>query len=273
MSATVWFERPRDAVSVVGPDAEAYLHGQVSQDVKALAADGTPAWTFVLEPTGKLGVLARIRRVEGGFLLDTDPGSGDALLARLRRFKIRVKADIDPVPVRFVAVRDAEHGFADPGSDLLVTTHDDDQAPAGAVPIDAVPIDAAAFERLRIESGWPKMGAELVDGTIPAETGVVTFAASFTKGCYTGQELVERMDSRQAAAPHVIRRLRAPAGVAVAVEAEVVVDGAVVGRVTSSAGDVALASMLRRAADAGTADVAGPDGLVTTVSVEAVDHA
>jgi hypothetical protein len=54
--------------------------------------------------------------------------------------------------------------------------------------------------------------------------------------------------------------------------AEVVVDGAVVGRVTSSAGDVALASVLRRAADAPTADVVGAEGPVTTLTVEAVEH-
>ena len=41
------------------------------------------------------------------------------------------------------------------------------------------------------------MGAEIVPGeTIPAETGLTDVAVSFTKGCYPGQELVERMDSR-----------------------------------------------------------------------------
>ena len=62
------------------------------------------------------------------------------------------------------------------------------------------------LERLRIEDGWPAMGAEIVPGeTIPAETGVVPVAVDFKKGCYPGQELVERMDSRGASAP---RRLR-----------------------------------------------------------------
>ena len=41
--------------------------------------------------------------------------------------------------------------------------------------------------------------------TIPAETGVAEAAVDFKKGCYPGQELVERMDSRGAGAP---RRLR-----------------------------------------------------------------
>jgi len=49
------------------------------------------------------------------------------------------------------------------------------------------------------------MGSELDEHTIPAETGVVEETVSFTKGCYTGQELVARIDSRGGKVP---RRLR-----------------------------------------------------------------
>ena len=50
------------------------------------------------------------------------------------------------------------------------------------------------------------MGFEIVPGeTIPAATGVVPVAVNFTKGCYPGQELVERMDSRGADAPKQLR--------------------------------------------------------------------
>ena len=57
-------------------------------------------------------------------------------------------------------------------------------------------------EAQRIESGWPRMGAEIIAGeTIPAETGLNDVAVNFKKGCYPGQELVERMDSRGSTAP------------------------------------------------------------------------
>src|ERR1700748_1757567 len=49
------------------------------------------------------------------------------------------------------------------------------------------------------------MGAELTDKTIPGETGLIELTVSFTKGCYTGQELVARIDSRGS---NVARRLR-----------------------------------------------------------------
>ncbi len=44
--------------------------------------------------------------------------------------------------------------------------------------------------------GHPAMGSELTDKTIAAEAGLVDRSVSFTKGCYTGQELVARLDAR-----------------------------------------------------------------------------
>jgi len=51
------------------------------------------------------------------------------------------------------------------------------------------------------------MGAELDEDTIPAEAGVVDATVSFTKGCYTGQELVARIDSRGGNVPRRLRGL------------------------------------------------------------------
>jgi tRNA-modifying protein YgfZ len=89
---------PRDVVIVDGPDAATYLHSQVTQDLQGMAL-GEHRWTFVLEPNGKVGSLARVTKVaDERYELDTDAGHGGALLARLDRFKIRVKADTSLVP-------------------------------------------------------------------------------------------------------------------------------------------------------------------------------
>src|SRR6266567_3881351 len=48
---------------------------------------------------------------------------------------------------------------------------------------------------LRIEAGIPRYGAELGEDTLPLEAGLLN-ALSFTKGCYIGQEIVERTRSR-----------------------------------------------------------------------------
>jgi folate-binding protein YgfZ len=198
---------PRDVVIVEGPDAQSYLQSQISQDIRGLAV-GESAWTFALEPTGKVAGLARIRR--GGderFELDTDAGFGAGLLARLDRFKIRVKA-----------ATALEPACAD----------------------DGVVRDEAA----RIAFGWPAMGHEIVPGeTIPAALGVSRIAVSFTKGCYPGQELVERMDSRAAEAPRSLRRVEVDEA---AQPGEAVLeDGQPVGELTSVAGRSALAFVKR----------------------------
>jgi folate-binding protein YgfZ len=161
---TSWLGDRRDVVVIEGPDAATYLQSQASQDLRGMAVDDQ-RWTFFLQPTGKVDVLARVSMVgDEAFRLDTDPGYGSVLEARLNRFKIRVKATVSVL-----------------------------EAGEGSVDVD---------EDRRIAAAWPKMGAEIVPGeTIPAETGLDDVAISFTKGCYPGQELVERMDSRGSKAP------------------------------------------------------------------------
>jgi folate-binding protein YgfZ len=202
---------PRDVVVVEGPDAATYLQSQVAQDLGPVAV-GDAVWSFVLGPDGKIVVLARVVRAgDERFELDTDAGFGETLLARLARFKIRVRAELT---LRAAA-----------------------------------PDEPARDERARIAVGWPAMGRELVPGeTLPAATGLTALAVSFTKGCYPGQELVERMDSRGAEAPRSLRRLQVPDGTA---EGDEVWDGAdVVGVITSVAGTSAL-GYVRRGSDVG----------------------
>jgi folate-binding protein YgfZ len=56
--------------------------------------------------------------------------------------------------------------------------------------------DPASLEVLRIEAGMPRAGSELDEDVLPAEARLLERAVSFTKGCYTGQEVVARMHSR-----------------------------------------------------------------------------
>ncbi|MEZ4517110.1 MAG: glycine cleavage system protein T [Chloroflexota bacterium] len=58
-----------------------------------------------------------------------------------------------------------------------------------------VPIDEDAYEYLRIESGLPRFGQELTLDYIPLEANLWD-DVSFHKGCYIGQEIIARMESR-----------------------------------------------------------------------------
>jgi folate-binding protein YgfZ len=109
-------------------------------------------------------------------------------------------------------------------------------------------VDADGYERARIEAGVPRQGFDTDERTIPQEAGLELVAVSFTKGCFVGQELVCRIDSRG----HVnryLRRLRSAAGDFVR-GATVSYEGKEIGEITSAAGPVALA-MLRREVEPG----------------------
>lgn len=260
-----WCGVERDFVAVRGPDAADFLHGQCSQDVLAFDA-GASAWSFVLQPTGKVDVLCRIHRVnDDAFVLCVDGGFGDALTARLQRFKLRVRAEIERVGWQSIAVVGA--GVA-PGPGVLVgwwggVDGADLAGPSAVPPEGAVEIDGTEFERLRIEAGWPAMGAELTAETIPAESGVVPVAVSFTKGCYTGQELVARIDSRGGHVPRHLRRLRLTA------EAmpgdRLTLDGQDVGWLTSVAGDLALGYVARAVEPPATVTTGGRPAAVEAI--------
>ncbi len=270
----------RAVVRVAGPDALAYLQGQCSQDLDQLAV-GTSTWTFVLQPQGKVDAWARATLVAADeVLLDLDPGvdgaAGGALEARLRRFLLRTKADVDLLEPRpAVAVRGdgAPRGDLRPGV-LRLPLAGPDGAPDGydllgegaAAPDGTAAVDAAVLEADRILRGVPAHGAELDDGTIPAEVGpwIIEASVSFGKGCYVGQELTARIDSRGGNVPRRLRVLRAEAPVVVG--AAVQAGGDEVGVVTSAAvhprlGPVALAP-LRRAVEPGAAVVV--DGVAAT---------
>jgi len=245
---------PREALLVSGRDAGSYLHSQLSNDIASLAV-GASRPSLVLEPTGRVVALVRVtRRADTEFVVDLAPGFLDVLAARLAKFKIRVQADITPLTVHCVAVRDqapidvgslvpagGDHGAALPAwwgdgraVDLLSTA----------------PIDIARagtdhdYEATRIAAVWPEMGPEIVPGdTLPAATGVVSVAVSFSKGCYPGQELVERMDSRGSTAPRTLRSISVPTGTSVG--DPVVIDGETVGVITTVNGERALAYVKR----------------------------
>jgi len=225
----------RDIVRVGGPEAVDFLQGQMTQDISALAV-GASSWSLVLQPQGKVDAWVRVTRAaDDEVLLDLDGGFGDALVARLQRFKLRVKADIDRLAWECVAVRGP--GAVPPGIPFAwgCLTGFDVLGPDPALP-DGVPeVAAAVYEVCRIEAGLPRMGAELTDKTIPAEVGLVGVSVSFTKGCYTGQELVARIDSRGGHVPRHLRRLVLESGDVPDAGASIETDGRVVGTVTSAA--------------------------------------
>ncbi|AWV90957.1 YgfZ/GcvT domain-containing protein [Bradymonas sediminis] len=96
------------------------------------------------------------------------------------------------------------------------------------------PVGFETLETLRIEAGIPRFGVELTEERIPLEANL-DHAISFTKGCYLGQEIIARLDTRGTPA-RLLRTLVFEGGAAPEVGAEVEVEGAknAVGEVVSS---------------------------------------
>ena len=234
---------PRDFVRVAGPDAREFLQGQLSQDIDAMD-EGASAWSLLLQPQGKVDALTRVSRVSAdGFVLDVEGGWGDVVVQRLLRFKLRVKADVVPLDWRCVALRGpGSHSAVTPGGEDLVLDADwpglpgvDLAGPGAEVP-DGVPeAGLDAYEAVRIEAGVPAMGREITDRTIPAELGILERTVSLTKGCFTGQELVARMDARGGHAPRQLRGVVVGTNVIPPLGAGLVVGGREVGTLTSVA--------------------------------------
>lgn len=243
-----WIRIDRDVITVTGSDARSFLHSQLSQDVAGMSIGDARA-SFVLQPTGKVEALVRITCVgDELFTLDVDHGWGNAVVTRLQRFKIRVKADMDLETRSCLAYRgcdgeqieNAVPAWRNDGSafDVMERT----ATPASDIR-QGTPEE---YDELRVRAGWPLMGRDLTTDMIPGETGIIDLAVSFTKGCYPGQELVERMDSRGSQPPRSLHVINATPSAAAG--DDIIIDGAVAGTYTSIAGAVGLA-LIKRGAD------------------------
>jgi len=227
-----WFDRSAfGMLTIVGRDRYSWLQGMISNDVKLLAnglSDRLSA--FILDPTGH--VIADITLIdlrEGalgashlpsnpGLLLETPPGLDQAIWDHLDRLLIMEDAEIANVTgrIRCVSLQgltQSEIGGIERelGDTALTVTADHTGSGGIDVYIDesryadirdllnrssAVEIGPTAQEILRIEAGIPKFGVDMDQTTLAPEVGVSATHISLTKGCYVGQEIVARIDSR-----------------------------------------------------------------------------
>jgi folate-binding protein YgfZ len=108
----------------------------------------------------------------------------------------------------------------------------------------ATPVGYDAVQVRRIESGIPWPGHEITNDALPAETHQLSRAVNFNKGCYLGQEVVERMRSRDVAARGLVG-LQIDGDTVVPENAELLADdGKPAGKVTSSCMSPAMSSVI-----------------------------
>ena len=97
----------------------------------------------------------------------------------------------------------------------------------------AMPVGAASLEKFRIAEGIPAYGIDILDRDLPQETSQMR-ALHFSKGCYLGQEIVERIRSRGNVHRH-LRPLELAGPVPAAGSELALEDGTAAGAITSAA--------------------------------------
>lgn len=238
----------RDVVHVEGPDAGGFLHSQLAQDIATLDVGGS-VHSLLLEPTGHVVALLRVVRHDiETYTVDVESGFGAVVVTRLRPFVLRSRVTLQHGDWVVRAFRGpGVRASCDGCRGLAVAWPTSDDAVDAVAPVADLPrigesIGSAEADAIRVDARWPRMGTDILAGDVPATTGVLGAAVSFTKGCYPGQELVERMHSRGSDAPVMLRALardgHEPGDV-------LMVEGREVGVVTSVGTVLALARVSR----------------------------
>lgn len=212
-------------VRVEGPEARRFLDGLLSQDLAGLHPVRAVR-SFLLSPQGKLRALLWVAGEPERVDLFTDAAVGSRVAADLAHYKIRVKATIAP-PIPALAFLD------DMPEGAVMAPLGDHARGFTTVGSGWSKFEPELWDSARIEAGEPIMDRDVDEKTIPQETGLVGEAVSFEKGCYLGQELVARLDSRQGRVNRNLRRVEIDGPVLA--PAAVTADGETVGNLTSIA--------------------------------------
>jgi len=224
----------RGRIVVRGRDRARLLHSLTSNEVKKMTA-GSGCYAFLLNPQGRIQADLLLFCFEDHFLIETEPELREKVPAHLRRYIVADQVELDDATARtgeiglegpnaaaVLAALDAPVPLADyahapwggakvanasltgqPGFRVFCGV---EEAPALIGRLEAAGAKAAGAEDcrlVRIENGKPRYGDDILDTSLPQETQQMQ-AVSFTKGCYIGQEIVERIRARG----HVNRKLR-----------------------------------------------------------------
>jgi tRNA-modifying protein YgfZ len=287
----------RGKLALTGPDAKAFLQGQVTNDIERLEP-GHGCYAAFLTPKGKMLGDMRVLDLGDELLLDTERVALQGLFNMIRRYKLGSDVElhkrtvelgllslIGPDARRVAGVGTlgaAEHDNArgrvgdrevtvvttDGGVDVFCQADDTPAVRAALEAAGAMPVSEAAAEVRRVERGRPRYGIELDDTIIPQEAGLNERAVACTKGCYVGQETVARLFYRGKPNRH-LRGLRLSG--AAATGDELRLGEKVVGRLATVVvsplhGPIALA-IVRREAEPGETLAVG-DGDVSAEVVE-----
>ena len=280
-------DRPwRGVVEVSGRDRVRFLQGMCTNDVTALKP-GEGCMAAVVNRQGKMVAEIIIRATENLLLLELDRSNIGTTLASLNKFIVADDVTMKVSDAEVVSLHGAgapdllqapplanyhavmrdgvmisRNGLLGPeGYDLLI--------PGGRpgeldriLGHGATPAGLDAYETLRIENGFPRWGAEMDGSVLPIEAGLESLAICYTKGCYIGQEVIQRVKT-YSEPPRILTSLAIKGIVAPVPGAAITVNGEEIGRVTSATAGAAL-GLVRKEYKAGGIPVMLHPGIAAT---------
>lgn len=210
-------------ILVQGVDADQFLQGQLSNDIRLLTADRAQLSSYN-SPKGRMLAVLQLARTGDGILMQVERSVLDATLKRLRMFVLRAKVTLTDVSAKVaafgIAGANATQSLAAVGLPAPAQVYDCNRHEALSVirlhgdiprfsihgPAAAVtelqtrlstqfPVaDADAWRRLEILAGVPAVFPQTSDHFVPQMANLDQLdGISFSKGCYTGQEIVARL--------------------------------------------------------------------------------
>ena len=223
----------RAKIAVTGGDRVRWLNGMATNNIRDLAP-GHGVYAFLLNAQGRIQADLYVFQRGDSLLVDTERGQQEKVLQLFDHYIIADDVEIADVSDKLtalgltgpesrhvlertgIAVPDLAHlQFADVAwqqkTITLLRSGEEAReswqiwsAPehtgelwSALLKAGARPIGTTALNLFRISRGIPQFGEDIRERDLPQETGQ-TRALNFTKGCYLGQEIVERIRSRGA---------------------------------------------------------------------------
>ena len=217
----------RGKIRATGADRARLLHAMTTNHVAQLTP-GTGCYAFFLTAQGRILADVNVLCRPDSFLLDTEPETLQKLLEHLEKFIIADDVTLEDLTpglatltlegpqsseiMNAAGAPTLEAGYGanvewgpalvarlsvtgGPGFFIIVPTAQKEETIRQIEAVGAVPADAEAFRLVRLELGTPRFGEDISERYLAQETNQM-HALHFRKGCYLGQEIVERVRSR-----------------------------------------------------------------------------
>jgi folate-binding protein YgfZ len=213
----------RGRIVVRGRDRARLLHAITSNEVKKMTP-GTGCYAFLLNPQGRIQADLCLFCYPDHFLIDTEPELREKVRVHIKRYIIADQVELDDVTASTAAIGLEGPGVASILAELGAPVPVDGYAHVawGDATVATVTVTGQAGVRIfcpaeqaadlvhrlqaagavaasaeearlaRIENGKPRYGEDIRETSLPQETQQM-HAVSFNKGCYLGQEIVERI--------------------------------------------------------------------------------